>query len=205
MKTTLFFDLFDTLVKVNRGYLEAFFDRETDRLGDLGILKDAKSTIGKLISLHPELAQKGSIDEISKYYENCMRKSLVEIPENILQMLDSLKSAGYRLCIISDATYTDILYWDESPLAQYFNETVFSCEIGIVKPDLKLYSYALEKMGCRDNYFFIGDGGHDELKGAIFSGMTTIKAEWLTNRELGIGDKYVEHYAKTTEELLKLV
>ena len=37
----VFFDLFDTLVKVDRGYLEPYFDRETDRLGDLGILKNA--------------------------------------------------------------------------------------------------------------------------------------------------------------------
>lgn len=205
MKTTLFFDLFDTLVKVDRGYLETFFDRETDRLGDLGILKDAKSTIERLISLHPELAQKGSIDEISKYYENCMRKSLVEIPENILQMLDSLKSAGYRLCIISDAAFTDILCWDESPLAQYFDETVFSCEVGMVKPDKKLYFHAIEKMDYPDTCVFIGDGGHDELMGAKFSGMITIQAEWLLNRNLCAGDKYVDHYAETTEKLLTLI
>ena len=40
----IYFDLFDTLVSPDRGYLDPYFDRETDRLGDNGTLKDAKQT-----------------------------------------------------------------------------------------------------------------------------------------------------------------
>jgi hypothetical protein len=53
-RRVVFFDLFDTLVTVDRGYLEPYFDRETDRLGDNGTLKNAKMTIERLVDLHPD-------------------------------------------------------------------------------------------------------------------------------------------------------
>ena len=38
----IFFDLFDTLIKINRGYLEEYFDDEIDLLGDKGILRNSE-------------------------------------------------------------------------------------------------------------------------------------------------------------------
>ena len=196
----LFFDLFDTLVKVDRGYLEAYFDRETDRLGDIGFLSDSVSTIKRLVSLYPELNGHGFVSDIANDYEESMRKSLMEVPKKVLKMLDNLKSAGYRMCIVSDASYTDILYWDESPLSQYFEKTVFSCERGKTKP--RLVQDAWIEMGFPETCFYIGDGGHDELIGAKSVGMKTIKAEWLLNRRLESIYECTDFYAKTPEQLV---
>lgn len=56
----IFFDLFDTLISADRGYLEPYFNREIDRLGDKGILKNSEDTIREIVSLHPELLQPSS-------------------------------------------------------------------------------------------------------------------------------------------------
>jgi putative hydrolase of the HAD superfamily len=183
-RRVVFFDLFDTLVAVDRGYLEPYFDRETDRLGDNGTLKDAKMTIERLVDLHPdsEFMQSHSVEEMAKYYEGCMKRSLMNPPEGVLKMLAGLKESGCELCVISDAAFVDVAAWNESPLAKYFDNTAFSCEVGYVKPDPRLFETAKRMMNNPRDCVFIGDGGHDELIGAQNAGMQTVKAEWIKNR-----------------------
>lgn len=178
----IFFDLFDTLTTANRGYLEPYFDAEIDKLGDIGILKNARMTIEEIVKKNPCLLEKYKLEEMVKYYEDCMNKSIMNIDSDIYNMLKELKENGYKLCVISDASYTDIEKWRSSPLSLFFDETIFSCELGYAKPDVKIYDKAKEIMGNSIKNIFIGDGGHDELYGAILSGMQTIKANWFTNR-----------------------
>ena len=202
-ETVLFFDLFETLVKVDRGYLEAYFDKEIDLLGDLGQI-DAERTIYKIAESYPEVRYDGSLDYAANYYEEKMRDTLMNVSKDIIRILDTLKSAGYRMCIISDASFTDILHWKESPLAQYFEHTVFSCEHGVTKrrPDLFWKAYLLMGQPGLNNCVFIGDGGHDELKMAKSIGMKTVKAEWFLNRRLDSIYAYTDFYAKTPYSLV---
>ena len=116
----IFFDLFDTLIKVDRGYLEEYFDEELDKMGDLGTLKDAKSTIEQIVSKHPEVLEKHSLEEMTTYYEKIMSDSLMNVEPGILVMLQQLKEAGYKMCIVSDATFVDIKDYKKSPLFKYF-------------------------------------------------------------------------------------
>jgi putative hydrolase of the HAD superfamily len=184
----VFFDLFDTLVKVDRGYLEPYFDRETDRLGDLGILKNAEQTVERLIEINkhnssePNLLATKSVDEMARYYEARMRESLMNPPDGVLEMLQGLKDQGIPLCVISDAAFVDIMSWPDSPLAPFFDNTCFSCEVGLVKPDPALFKHAQSMFNNPSQCIFIGDGGHEELMGAQSCGMQTIKAEWIKNR-----------------------
>lgn len=178
----IFFDLFDTLIKVDRGYLEEYFDEELDKMGDLGKLKDAKSTIEQIISKHPEVLEKYSLEEMSAYYEKVMKDSLMNVNPEILVMLQQLKEAGYKMCILSDATFVDIKSYEESPLFKYFDYAVFSCNYSVTKPDKRIYRIASNIMGGAEVPIFIGDGGHDELVGAKENGMTTIKTEWFIKR-----------------------
>ena len=53
--------------------------------------------------------------------------------------------------------------------------TVFSCTVGIRKPDPRLYRIAITKLRVEaDRCLYVGDGGHDELGGAARAGMTAI-------------------------------
>lgn len=201
----IFFDLFDTMVRVDRGILEPYFDRETDRMGDNGTLKNAKETIEHLSKINPSMPKGYSNDQLAKYYENCMSNSLKNAPKDVLKMLKSLKEAGYKLCVISDAAYVDIAGWSKSPLSKYFDKTIFSCEVGYVKPDPKLFETALRAMGNPQHTVFIGDGGHEELQGAQKAGMQTIKAEWIKNRREEELYAHSNFRLQSTEQVLETV
>ena len=201
-EVVLFFDLFDTLIKVDRGYLEKYFDSEIDLLGDKGILKNSKMTIIEIVSKYPESLVKYSLEEMVNYYDKVMRDSIINVNNDILDMLDALKNAGYRLCIISDASYVDIKDFKISPLANYFDDTVFSCEHGVTKPDKRIYEIAMEKMGNPNKSVFIGDGGHDELVGAKKVGMKTIKVDWFKKRDLS---DCIDSVVKEKQDLIDVI
>ena len=201
-EVVLFFDLFDTLIKVDRGYLEKYFDSEIDLLGDKGILKNSKMTISEIVSKYPESLVKYSLEEMVNYYDKVMSDSIINVNKDILDILDSLKNAGYRLCIISDAAYVDIKDFKISPLANYFDDTVFSCEHGITKPDKRIYEIAMEKMGNPNQSIFIGDGGHDELVGAKKVGMKTIKVDWFKKRDLS---DCIDSVVKEKQDLIDVI
>ena len=178
----IFFDLFDTLVTADRGELEPFFTREVDRMGDNGRLPDAISTIHELAKEAPEMLEGTTAEKLAQYYEDRMAMLISNVRPDVLEMLQDLKNEGWQLCVISDAARVDIAHWAESPLAQYFDNTIFSCDVGYVKPDPRLYEIAKQSMGDPSQCIFIGDGGHDELLGAHRAGMATIKAEYIKNR-----------------------
>lgn len=187
----IYFDLFDTLIKINRGYLEEYFDKDLDLLGDKGILKDSRMTINEIVKKNPEVLKKYTESDMCDFYDDAMKKSLLNVNEEILNMLKSLKDSGFKLCIISDAAYVDIQAYNESPISKYFDNAVFSCCYGVTKPDQKIYNIAKELMGNPENSVFIGDGGHDEIVGAKKAGMKTIKVEWFKRNGKYDGVDYV--------------
>ena len=200
----IFFDLFDTLVHGNRGLLEPYFDRETDRLGDNGTLKNSQETIERLASLYPDMLNNFTLDEAVKYYDEQMKSCIINPDKNVLQMLADLKQDGWKLCVISDAARVDIAHWNESPLAQYFDDVVFSCDVGFVKPDQRLFDVAKERMGNPIDCVFCGDGGHEELQGARLANMITAKAEWINNRRVEELYQFSDIRAQSTEMMVEL-
>lgn len=206
-RPVIFFDLFDTLVKVDRGILESYFDNEIDRLGDLGKLKTAEETISLLLEKNPTMEKELNMTskQLEIYYEKAMKKSLMNPSKQVLEMLQSLKEKGYDLCVISDASFVDIIKWYDSPLAKYFDKTIFSCEVGFIKPDLRLYNYAKNMMRNPNVSIFVGDGGHNELMGAHQSGMITIKAEWIKNYTEDEIYKYANYNIQEATNIIKLV
>ena len=49
-----------------------------------------------------------------------------------------LKRKGIKLCLISNADIIDKMYWLDSPIAKYFDEAVFSCDVVYVKPNSRI-------------------------------------------------------------------
>lgn len=59
------------------------------------------------------------------------------------------------------------MHWNKSPLSKLFDDTIFSYEVGYLKPQTEIYEIALKKMNVNsEGCIFIGDGGSDELRGA---------------------------------------
>lgn len=97
---------------------------------------------------------------------------------SVFLVLDTLRRAGVRLALLSDASPEIAECWGRTPLASYFPTAVFSCEEGAIKPDPGLFARALEQLGVpAHRSFYCGDGGGDELTGARKAGIRALRVE----------------------------
>jgi putative hydrolase of the HAD superfamily len=65
--------------------------------------------------------------------------------------------------------------WAETAFADLFDSTVFSCSVGLRKPDPRIYRLALDELGVEaEEAMFVGDGANDELAGAERTGMRAV-------------------------------
>jgi len=100
------------------------------------------------------------------------------ISPEVVDTLHKLRDQGYQLALISNASTAEVQAWPESPLQSLFDASVFSCDVGMKKPDPAIYHYTAERLGVdAQQCVFVGDGGSDEHHGAHASGMTPL---WLT-------------------------
>ena len=100
---------------------------------------------------------------------------LVEIEPAILNALDRLRAAGVRTALVSDAGADDVESWARSPLRTRLDAAVFSYQVGIRKPDPRIYQHALDAVGMSpQDALYVGDGGSDEHRGAHAVGMPAI-------------------------------
>lgn len=111
--------------------------------------------------------------------------------------------------MISNADAIDVKYWKKYPLYNLFDETIFSYEVGCLKPKSKIYSIALNKMNAKpEECIFIGDGGSNELKGAKKLGIKTILTTYLLKRnekQLNKLNEFADYYNKDFREIESLL
>jgi putative hydrolase of the HAD superfamily len=87
-------------------------------------------------------------------------------------ILSTLKSKGYKIGMISDCPSNTPLLWENTSIKPFFEATIFSCAVGIKKPDPRIYNLALDKLKVKpQECLYIGDGGSNELTGASSVGM----------------------------------
>jgi putative hydrolase of the HAD superfamily len=102
-------------------------------------------------------------------------ETLCDIPQDNLDALDTLRRSGLRLALLSNADVMEIEGWGESPLATRFDVEIFSCRVGMVKPEHSIYQRCLEALALGPGEcWFVGDGGSNELAGAREIGLTTV-------------------------------
>ena len=107
---------------------------------------------------------------------NCKftRDSIVPEPE-VLEALDFLKRKDWHLGLITNCNYTVPLFFPESPLAEYIDVPVFSCEERIKKPAHRIYEIACERLKVKpQECLYVGDGSGEELTAAAAVGMLPI-------------------------------
>lgn len=187
--TTVFFDLFNTLISV--GEVPESVGRFTaDILGisherwneacfsdahEICQPTDHEQVLLELAtSINPDIPH-ALIREAAAHRQHRFDYALRQVREDILQVLLQLKAGGVRLALISNASTAEVAAWSDSPLAEIFDAAIFSCECGLKKPDPGIYRHALEVTGSNEKQsLFIGDGGSNEFIGANQSGLRTV-------------------------------
>ena len=158
-----------------------------------------------LRALFAELGVEPDLDDVMAMRRERAKKTLTPRPE-ALPTLEELRRRGHLLGMISVCTEDVPQVWDETPLGSEFDATVFSCDVGVSKPDPRIYEIACERLGVEpEECLFVGDGANDELPGAERAGMTALQlrppGEELTESGQAWQGDSVEHLS----ELLELV
>lgn len=105
------------------------------------------------------------------------------IDPEVYELLNGLKAAGMKLAIVSNCSAEEVIPMAQSRLASYFDAIILSCEVGLKKPDPRIYREAARRLGVDESdCAFVGDGGSHELEGAREAGMTAIQAKWYTDK-----------------------
>ena len=95
--------------------------------------------------------------------------------QSVVYALKSLHTKQLRFGILSDASGEIVAAWPSSPLAALVDAAVFSCTAGAVKPDQQPYGRVYAELDARSvQVLYVGDGGGDELRGALAAGMAAV-------------------------------
>lgn len=112
------------------------------------------------------------------------RRVLSAVPSSTLEALDTVRGAGHRLGLVSNATADTAESWPGSALAARFDVAVFSCQAGAAKPDPRIYLAATTALGAPPaTCYYVGDGADSELAGAAALGMTVIRTTEHANSD----------------------
>ncbi len=196
MITTVFFDLFETLISEwENGKRKASYS--TDKLGltpevyseewkkrkqlqEVGHYSSYSHALQNMVESRNVQVER----ELLTYLENermiGKARSFEKIDRGILSALSSLKRRGLKLGLISNCSYEDITAWQTSALSPFFDDVIFSFKEKLAKPDPKIYLLACQRLSSLPGQsLFIGDGGSNELAGATACGLDVYQAGWF--------------------------
>ena len=110
---------------------------------------------------------------VTPHYE--FSESTLVVEPKVLKALGALKCDNLLLGLITNCRPPIPSTFLQSPLAQYIDVPVFSCEERIKKPARRIYEITCERLQIRpQECLYVGDGSGEELTGAAAVGMLPI-------------------------------
>lgn len=132
--------------------------------GDLGYIADEERFAGVSLRV-PERLHK-ELKQCVEKWDVCMLPLL-----GAKEFCEYARKKGYRLYVLSNASNAFYRYFPRFAPLDYFDGIVVSCDIHIIKPDIRIYQYLLEKYNlCPEECLFIDDRA-DNVEGAKKAGM----------------------------------
>jgi len=143
-------------------------ERQTGRLGDI---EQNLKTVAARAGAWPSDAQ---IAEALEARSSMYRKWFVPRP-GAEETLGTLRTSGIALGLVSMCAPDTPSLWRTAPLGGAVDVEVFSCEVGLRKPDAEIYLLACERLGVAPGEcLYVGDGSYRELSGATAVGMRAV-------------------------------
>ncbi len=97
-------------------------------------------------------------------------RPIIEI-EGIYPLIEELKSQGYGIYLLSNASCRQPDYWQRVPAAKFFDGTLISYSVKLIKPMPEIYEKFFETFGLkREECFFIDDSPAN-IEAGLYVGM----------------------------------
>ena len=133
---------------------------------DLGVLEEDKVAEALAEYRGCDLATaKGNMQLAIEYQEQI---------EPTAELIRELKERGYKLYVLSNMSKEYIEYLREFPVFDYFDEQVVSCEIGLGKPDRRIYEYLISHCKLEPSETIFIDDRKDNVDAAAEVGLQTM-------------------------------
>ncbi len=140
-----------------------------------------RGTLGDLRDTLAWLAHQLGADPSRESLEIAARRRLLLTRQLLsktwaIPALQALTAASVRVGVVSDCSAETPEVWSKSPIAPYVLATSFSCVTGFRKPAPEAYMVAIRALNVEpSDCVFVGDGGSNELTGAVALGMTAYR------------------------------
>lgn len=151
-----------------REWQETSMDRQLGRVGTV------ERNVQQILST---LQVAASDDQIAAALEprRALYRLLFRPHDDAVHTLTALRERGYPLGLISMCSPDTPALWRASPLAGSVDVEVFSCEVGLRKPEPEIYRRCTDRLGADPSRcLYIGDGAYGELSGAAAVGMEPV-------------------------------
>jgi HAD superfamily hydrolase (TIGR01549 family) len=103
------------------------------------------------------------------------------------ELIQTLKRRGYTLALVADGypgTYRNVL--SQHGLYECFDVFAISEEVGVVKPDARMFAHALDRLGIAPHAYahtiMVGNHLERDIKGANALGMISVWLNWAPRR-----------------------
>ena len=218
----IFFDFDDTLQSrkgAYRLYCEAFLSKyfpnisNEERLRKLdemeshvdGGYKDREVYFPEMIELwkwdnHPPM------QELFDSFNYDFGKYIVMLP-GAVDVLKELKSRGYILGAITNGVSSlQNIKLDTAGIRDLFDVVMVSGDIGIYKPDRRIFDEAIRRAGIKNKEaLFVGDHPINDIEGALSADMQVIRMNYGDFKGKGLGKNGVFAEIEDIREILNFV
>ena len=91
--------------------------------------------------------------------------------EGAKELIQELKNNGYKIYLLSNASYLQKTYWPKIPGSEYFDGEIVSAYEKLVKPQPEIYKLLLNKFNLNANETVFIDDSTQNVEAAILSGI----------------------------------
>jgi putative hydrolase of the HAD superfamily len=129
-----------------------------------------------------------------------------------LEMLQVLRDEGYSIGLVSDVawglpSYFPLRDMEHFGLDEYFDDMVFSTDVGLRKPNPRIFKIALYNVGAKaEEAVFVGNNLQCDIKGALGVGMTAIlkTSDFYTHDESIVPSYKIDDWTEFEDLLRKI-
>ena len=97
-------------------------------------------------------------------------RPILEIP-GMAELIEELKGLGCGIYLLSNASLRQHEYWPRVPASRFFDGTLISADVKLVKPQPEIYRQLFTRFSLRPEECFFIDDAINNIEGAYVCGM----------------------------------